>query len=251
MSATTRAARPAHRDDSGFTLVEMMIAMILMLVVVAVSMTVITSSQRAASTSRQLQNLNEEARQAINRMARDLREADTIVTAVNPDGPAYNPNAVTAVRFFGDYNGDGCAPSPTTATAACPIAYSPANPEDITYCYAPSTMQLYVIDNQATGVTPITSTSTSCSGGQPLLAGNVGGLKIEYRSRLYNYDTNPTDGVTTWRELDAAGAPVGNNDGQLDVELAHIDSLVLTLTMRDGGHTQVYRTQVDLRNVSQ
>ena len=74
-------------SDEGFTLVEMMVAMSLMLVVVATSMTAVITSQKATDTSRQVQNLNEEARQAMNRMARDLRESNALVTAVNADGP--------------------------------------------------------------------------------------------------------------------------------------------------------------------
>lgn len=240
-----------RRHDDGFTLVELMVAMSLMLVVITVSLTAVISAQKATATSRQVQNLNEEARQAMNRMARDLRQAKALVTAVNADGPLYNATGITAIRFTGDYNGDGCIPSPAVATTTCTVAYNASNPEDITYCFEPSTKQLYVVDNQASGVTPITTASTSCTGGQPLLAGNVSGLQIAYRSQLYSYDTNPTDGVTSWRELDAAGAPVGDNNGQLGLELAFVDSLSLSLTMSDGGHSQQYRTQVDLRNLSQ
>lgn len=245
-----RRDEPGSRDD-GFTLVELMVAMSLMMVVITVSLTAVITAQKATTTGLQVQNLNEEARQAMNRMARDLRQSTAIVTAVNADGPLYSPTSITAIRFQGDYNGDSCAPSPLTATVSCPLAYSSANPEDITYCFDPGTKQLYVIDNQASGVTPITTTSTSCTGGQPLLAGNVSGLQISYRSALYTYDSSPADGVTTWRELDSAGSPVGNANGRLDVELPYIDSVSLLVTMSDGGHTQQYRTQVDLRNLSQ
>ena len=257
MSAQPRSRRAGAGvgdAEGGFTLVEMMVAMSLMLVVVATSMTVVITSQKVTDTSRQVQNLNEEARQAMNRMARDLREANKLVTAVNTDGPAYAPTAVTALRFQGDYNGDGCTPSPAAATVACPspIPYSAGNPEDVTYCFDPASRQLFVIDNQVSGVTPITATSATCSGGLPLLAGNVSGLQIAYRSQQYSYDTSPTDGVnTTWRELDAAVATFSNNNGLLDTELVEIDSLVLTVDMRDGSHSQQYRTQVDLRNLSQ
>jgi prepilin-type N-terminal cleavage/methylation domain-containing protein len=243
--------RQRPSQDAGFTLVELMVAMALMMVVITTSLTAVITAQKATTTSQQVQNLNEEARQAMNRMARDLRQATVVVTAVNADGPLYNPSGITAIRFQGDYNGDSCAPSPATATADCTVAYSAANPEDITYCFDHSSKQLYVIDNQASGVTPITSTSTSCQGGQPLLAGNVSGLQISYRSALYSYDTSPADGVITWRELDSAGSPVGNGNGRLDVELPYIDSVSLLVTMSDAGHTQQYRTQVDLRNLSQ
>jgi hypothetical protein len=74
---------------------------------------------------------------------------------------------------------------------------------------------------------------------------------VSYRSNIYRDDLNPTDGVTTWTELDESGVPDGNNNGVLDVELPNVDSVVLDLTMRLGGHQQPYRTQVDLRNQSQ
>lgn len=257
MTASVRCLSRCNRQvDGGFTLVELMVAMSLMIVVITVSLTSVIAAQKAETTSRQVQNLNEEARQAMNRMARDLRQAQVLVSVVNPDGPLYGTSGITALRFQGDYNGDGCAPSPVVATAACPVAYSAGNPEDLTYCFeavgqdGKMDKQLYVIDNQASGVTPITSTSTSCTGGQPLLAGNVSRLEIAYRSALYSYDTSPADGVTTWRELDAAGTPAGNGNGRLDVELPFIDSVSLNVTMSDAGHSQQYRTQVDLRNLS-
>jgi hypothetical protein len=205
-------------------------------------------------TSSQMTNLNEEARQAINRMARDIRQANSIVTAVNPDGTAFSTTGIVAVRLKADFDGDSCIggvaiPSVTPAPTCLP--YNGANPEDITYCYEPASRQLYVIDNQSSPpVTPVSSSSTSCSGGQPLLAGNVSAFKVEYRSNNYRYDLSPTDGVTTWTELDAAGPPVGNHNSLLDSELSSIDSVVLNVTMNIDKHTQVYRTQVDLRNNS-
>jgi prepilin-type N-terminal cleavage/methylation domain-containing protein len=235
-------------DDSGFTLIEFLVAMSVMVVLLTVSLTVVKIATGAVTTTQQQQNLNEEARQAINRMSRDIRQAKTVVTAVNPDGAGFSTTGLVAVRFTSDFDGDGCISG--TGGASC-LAYNPSNPEDITYCFEPSTRQLYVIDNNVTGVVPVTAASTSCSGGQPLLAGDVSGFKLSYRSNVYRDDLNPSDGVTTWTELDEAGVPDGNNNGALDVELANVDSIVLNLTMKVGGHQQLYRTQVDLRNQSQ
>lgn len=236
------------KSDSGFTLVELLVAMSLMIVLITVTMTVVKVTSSAVVTSQQQQNLNEEARQAINRMARDTRQAQQIVTAVNPDGVGFNPAKLVAVRFTSDYDGDGCISG--TGGTGC-LTYNASNPEDVTYCFQPSTKQLYVIDNFAAGVVPVTAASTSCSGGQPLLAGNVASFQVSYRSDVYRDDLNPTDGVTTWSELDEAGAPDGNLNGALDDELANIDSIILDLTMRLGGRQQMYRTQVGLRNQSQ
>jgi prepilin-type N-terminal cleavage/methylation domain-containing protein len=234
------------RQD-GFTLVELLVSMMILVVISTVAMSVVVNSSSAVKTSTQVQGLNEEARLAINRMARDLRQASAIVTAVDPDGPSYTSSGIVAIRLNADFDGDGCLGGVGTGC----LAYSSGNPEDITYCYEFSSKQLYVIDNQAAGVTPVTSSTTSCSGGQPLLAGNVDSFKIEYRSNQYRYDLNPSDGVTTWRELDESAAPIGNQNGQLDsVEMANIDSVVLNVTMKVSGHPQVYRTQVDLRNRS-
>jgi hypothetical protein len=41
---------------------------------------------------------------------------------------------------------------------------------------------------------------------------------------------------------------VGNADGELNVELAAIDSIAIELSMLIEGRRQDYRTQVDLRN---
>lgn len=233
--------------DGGFTLVELLVSMVVVVVLIAVTITGVLTAGGAVKTTTQLQGLNEEARQAVNRMARDIRQAKAVVTAINPDRPSFSSAGIVAVRVTADFDGDGCIGG--TGAPPC-LAYNAANPEDVTYCYEPSSKQLYVIDNQAAGVVPVTAASTSCVGGQPLLAGNVAAFKVEYRSNQYRYDLNPTDGVTTWRELDKAAPPVGNGNGQLDSELPQIDSMVLDVTMGIGGHTQDYRTQVDLRNQS-
>lgn len=242
--------RPAPvQREAGFTLVELLVAATIAIVLVVVSISVVVNSSQIVVTSKQQQDLNEEARQALNRMARDIRQAREIVTAVNPDRPTFNAGALVAVRFRSDFDGDGCIGGVVVAggPATCK-PYTAANPEDVTYCFQPGVNQLFIIDNQAAGVVPVSVTSTTCSGGQPLLAGNVSGFQVEYRSDLYRYDLNPSDGVTTWRELDSAPPPIGNGNGELDVELSNVDAVVITVRMSNGGRTQVYRSQVDLRN---
>lgn len=239
-------------SEHGYTLVELLVAMLVMGVVITVSMAVVVNSQETVTTSKQLQDINEEARQAINRMARDIRQATGVVTAVNPDGPGFNDGALTAVRFEADFDGDGCisgdVPSPAPVPPPTCLAYDAGNPEDITYCFQPGVRELFIIDNKATA-SPITAASTSCTG-QPLLAGNVNGFTVAYRSNQYRHDLNPSDGITTWQELDQALPPVGDGDGVLGVELEEIDSVVLSVRMELDGREQDYRTQVDLRNRS-
>lgn len=244
--AVKRMSERNERRDAGLTLVELLVAMTLMIILASVTLSVVKTSQSALDVTRTSQDLNEEARQAINRMARDIRQARAITMVVNPDGPSFDATKLVAVRFEADFDGDGCING--VGAGSC-LAYDSSNPEDITYCYQPSSSYLYIINNQSS--TPVTASSTACSGGQPLLAGNVSGFSVEYRSNQYRYDLMPSDGVTTWRELDAAGAPVGNNNGALDVELSNVDSVVLNVTMAANGRRQDYKTQVDMRNVSQ
>ena len=243
--------RRLRESDAGYTLVELLVVMSLAVVLVSVTMAAVVNSQQVVVTTKQLLDGNQEARQALNRMARDLRQAERVTTVVNPDG-AYSPTALSAVRFASDFDGDGCIGGvpPTSAPATTCRPYNAGNPEDITYCHQPDVRQLFVIDNQVAGVVPVGAGSTSCAGGRPLLAGNVVTFALAYRSNQYRYDTAPPDGITSWREVDAAQPPAGNGNGVLDLEVADVDGVVLELQVELGGRAQTYRTQVDLRNQS-
>lgn len=218
------ARRVRLDDDSGFTLVEMAVAMVLLGVLSTVLSVTVTGSQKTAETVRQVNNLNEEARLAVNRIARELRQASE-VTAVG------NPDPTRSVTFGVDFNGNGT------------IDASTVDPERLTYTWDGQRILLSAADTTGTTVT------------QPILSGEVSEFRLDYRSSLYQYDCN-SDGVTTWQELDAAacgptGNTVGNGNGALDAaELAHIDSVVLEFSVLDGSRKQDYRTQIDLRNAS-
>ena len=239
------------RDESGFTLVEMLVSMIVLGALGTVFLTTVLGSQTSAKATSSEQDLNEEARLALNRMARELRQANAMAQVRNPDGAAYDSAAITSVTFTADFNGDGCidgvVPSPAPSPAPVCQAYTAANPETLTYCWDPSASvrQLYLIPGTLSG------SSCQVSGALPILAGQVTSFKLSYRSNQYLYDADG-DGITTWTELDQAGPPVGNNDQVLNQpELANVDSVVVALTVSSGGqHAQAYATQVDLRNRS-
>jgi len=245
--------RRDHASDAaaGFTLIEMLVSMLLLSVLGTVFLTTIMGSKSSLTATATSQDLNEEARLALNRMARELRQATAITNVLNPDGASYSSSAITAVTFTADFNGDGCidgvAPSPAPTPAPVCQAYSANNPETLTYCWDPSgtSKQLYLIPGTLSG------TTCQVSGAMPILAGQVTSFTLAYRSNLYLYDANG-DGITTWTELDAAGSPVGNTDGQLDQpEMANLDSIVIDLTVAsNGSFAQSYETQVDLRNLS-
>lgn len=247
ITRTRRRLRHGRRD-AGFTLIEMLVAVVMLGMLGGTLLTILLGVRDSASNSRSEQDLNEEARLALNRMARELRQASAITSVLNPDGASYDANAITAVTFTADFNGDGCIDgiAPSGSSTGC-SAKDANNPETLTYCWDPSAAvrQLYLIPGTLAG------NSCTTDGALPILAGQVSSFKLSYRSNLYLYDAD-NDGITTWSELDAAGPPAGNDDGQLDsAELPEIDTVVIDLTASaDGAHSQSYTTQVDLRNLS-
>jgi prepilin-type N-terminal cleavage/methylation domain-containing protein len=229
------------QGDAGVSLVEMLVAIVLLSVVLGIAVTMLTSAQRSAEGTISEHQAIEEARLGLNRVSRELRQATAIRYALNADGPGRSESAVTMISFEADFDGDGCiAGSPSCA------AVNPADPESLTYCHQPAAGgdagRLYIIPQLV--LTP----TTSCESlGVPILAGRVDRFQLQYRSNEYRYDLSPTDGVTSWQELDAAPAPVGNGNGTLDDELGSVNSLVVDLTL-DAGTGRTYRTHVALRN---
>jgi prepilin-type N-terminal cleavage/methylation domain-containing protein len=249
MTALFRRAR--SEADAGFTLVEMLVAMLVLGTLGTIFMTTVLGAQTSARATVTENDLNEEARLAINRMARELRQASAVTMVKNPDGVAYSSSATTAVTFTADFDGDRCidgvAPTPApTPTPVCSPA-SAANPETLTYCWDPAATvrQLYLIPGALPGQ------DCQVSGALPILAGQVTSFKLSYRSNQYLYDASG-DGITTWSELDDAGPPVGDQDDALTApELGNVDSVVIDLLVAaPTGHAQTYVTQVDLRNLS-
>lgn len=235
-----------RRDDGGFSLVEVLVGAVMVGILATLSITMLSSVQRSTAVTQAEIDGVEEARLALNRMSRELRQAQRIVRVINPDGAAYDPDALTAVVFEADFDDDGCIDGSNAAatTAGC-LPDDPSDPELLSYCHQPASAtnvepQLFVIRGG------LAAGSTTCTGGEPILAEDVARFTIEYRSNVYRYDLAPADGVTTWTELDAAPAPTGNGNGVLDVELAAVTTTTLTLELQNPGLE--LRTQVALRN---
>lgn len=257
MSTITRLAQRARDDHRGFTLVEMLVAVVLSAIVGGVLMTLMLAAQRSATNTTAQNDINAEARDVLNRLSRDLRQATplanagttipAITSAQNPN-PGGTANTVTSVTFNADFNGDGCVAGVTSDKCSPPPSVDANNPETETFCWNPSTQNVYLI---AGTVNAGTCTPSSGSAPQPMLSGKVTAFDLFFYSNNYLYDAN-NDGVTTWQELDQASAPIGDNSGTLTTpELLSINSVLIKVTVADGhGHSQTYQTQTDLRNVS-
>lgn len=213
-----------RQSEEGFTLIELLVTLALFGVLTSVLFSVVLNSAFTTTTMRQSTDLNEESRVVLNRMSRELREAQTIVSVQNPAGSTYNASVTASVTFEVDFDGDGV------------IEPTAADPERITYEYQPSNKRILF---KAGGLD------------YPILAANVEAFKLTYNSKKYECDSN-SDGTITWEELDTAPSPcpgsIGNSNGVLDVELVGINSVIIDLTVLTGSRRQEYRTQIDMRN---
>jgi type II secretory pathway pseudopilin PulG len=207
--------------DSGMSLVEVLVGIGLFGVLGAVLLAVTLSTARVTDDTRELTNVNEESRLAVERLGRELRQANEVVAVHLPA----TSTDTTALTFWTDFNGNGTKD------------LDAADPEVLTYRWDPVSGGLTLTANDPSG-TAIT---------RPLLSANVSAFGIGLRSSQWQYDTDGNG--TTWNELDAAGPPAGNRNGVPDgPELARIDLVDITMTVLDGPHAQTYTTQVDLRN---
>lgn len=222
MSLLANRMRLARGDDRGFSLVELLVSMVVFSALSGAILTFVLSANTAATTTKQTNDINEEARLALNRMTRELRQAKEIRSV------DIATNGAQGMTFWVDFNGDG-----TDSTTA-------GDPEVLEYSYASAQIRL----TADIGGGPVT---------KPILAGNVTYFNLQYLSSKYQYDCDG-DGQTTWQELDNGtcvplSAGVGNGDLNLNgPELTNIDSVVITIKVLSGKRQQTYRSRVDLRN---
>ena len=215
--------REEEPRDAGLTLIEVLVAMGLFGVIATLLLGLALSTSAVTDDTRDRTDVAEEARTAMERLSRELRQASAIDRVVLPSTPGGGPTSFT---FWTDFDGDGHR---TTGAA---------DPEILTYCWSPTTARLRLTDQD------------SCTDAQPVLAAEVQDFVVDLESSEWAYDANG-DGITTWRELDAKGAPVGNGNGIADApELAHIDMVGVTMSVEDGAGSQTYTTRIDLRNRS-
>ena len=216
------AHMPEEPRDRGMTLIEVLVAMGLFGVLSSLLLGMAISTNKVTEDTRARTGVSEEARTAMERVTRELRQSSGLTSvSLPPDGVV----GTTSFTFWTDFDGDGAQDASAT------------DPEVLTYRWSKDTKTLSL--TAVTGGDPET---------RPLLAAKVTGFTVGLQSSRWQYDANH-NGVTTWLEIDQS--PVGDKDGVADPqELQYIDLVTLSMTVQDGQATQTYRTQVDLRNRS-
>ena len=216
--STEEASEPR---DAGMSLVEVLVAMGLFGVLGTLLLGLALSTSKVTDDVRTLANVNEESRIAMERLTRELRQANQITAVRLPT----TPTDTTALTFWTDFDGNGVQD------------LNAADPEVLTYRWNPVTSRLTLTVNDASG------TATT----RPVLAATVSRFTLNLRSSRWQHDADG-NGETTWQELDALAAG-GNGNGMPDgAELDRIDQVGLELTVLDGARAQTYATRVDLRN---
>lgn len=198
--------------EDGFTLVELLVVMTLIGIISVGFYSVLFASQRGADTSQNIANLSQEARLGFNRIVRDTRQAEELVSV-----------APTSFRIRIDFDDSG-------------LPYSVADFEDVTYAYSAATRRITISNVDAGG----TTTETLISGVDSIPGRDV----FSFGSNLLEYDTNG-DGTTDENELNAArnaGASLGVSN------LPYITNVTFAFSVTSGTSTQRFYTQAQVRN---
>ena len=143
---------PRHTAEGGFTLIEVLLAMVLMLVVTSATLAVFNASERLARDNQNLNESQQQVRAATDGLAQRLRNLasptdassaaadrqpleratanDLVFRSVNSEGPASpaNPSNVERYRYCLAAGGDLYVQRQTWSTAAPPIPADPKCP---------------------------------------------------------------------------------------------------------------------------
>ena len=172
--------RRSHAD-AGFTLIEVLLAMSLMLIIMAASLTAFAVMERGASRNQKLNETQQRARTATDRIARDLRNL------ASPSDTGLDQQPLELAQPFDlVYR--------TVSTSGGPTTGNPQNLERVRFCLGADKV-LYRQRQTWTGTMPARPADTACPGtgwGSTTQAATA----ITNGTRpLFHYQGSPTPGV--------------------------------------------------------
>jgi type II secretory pathway pseudopilin PulG len=207
------------------TLIEVLVAMGLFAVLGSILLGVALATSRVADSTQTLADRGEDARMGMERVTRELRQAERISSVNLPI------TATDETRFvlWVDFDGNGC------------IGRYVADPEAVTYVYKPTTKELTV----SAQIKQSDGTLKSVAG----VIARPSTFLLELNSSAWQYDADQ-NGTTTGRELNSSSVGDGNLNVWTTGELAYVDLVRVSEEMADsrGGRTVRYSTDVNLRN---
>ncbi len=213
---------PTRFDESGYTIIEVLVAMIVFSAISIGFYQVMISGVRGSETTRNVAEIAEEARAGFNRIVRDVREADSLDAA-----------SATSFTIWVDYDGDDVRD------------------------YASDEYIRYTFDEAAGTVTLASLDAAGDVQTSAVLMDNVENDEastdiFQYASNRLEYDWNPQDGVTTWQEIDTPPTGynnVGDRDGVLDTsELSYLTNIIIKFNVRVAEEVSEFAGEAQLRN---
>lgn len=214
-------------EERGFTLVETMIAIVLVSILSVGFYSVMRASVRGSNSASDVSQAAEEARLGFNRMIRDTRETTKLVLAEDE-----------RYRIWTDFNGNKVVDDDEY--------------EYLEYAFDPGTgsITLSARSGPAGGDPDALSGLEGLLAGTEVerLAGNVGLVDDEpifqYVSNFLIYDDDPADGETTLEELEDASA-TGELDGDV---LDYVSDVNYGFVVSVGGNERAFYGQAQIRN---
>lgn len=213
-----------RNSESGFTIVEMLVAMFIFSIVSVAMYQVLFTARAGSQRSTDIVRSSEEARLGFNRLVRDTREGSDLKS---PSATAFT------VEIDFDGNGD-IEPTPSDALGSY---------ESIRYTFNQAANGEGTVTATAAGTTEVLMTGVDCV----RKADNSCNPVFSYRSSRLEFDLD-ADGTTTTAELDLP-ANGGNNNGVLDgAELGLVDIVAFSLRVTQGDTTETFYALAQLRN---
>jgi prepilin-type N-terminal cleavage/methylation domain-containing protein len=204
-------------NESGMTLVEILVAIAIFSVVSVGFYSVMLSGVRSSDTTESVVQISEEARLGLNRMVRDTREGDSLESA-----------APTSYNVRVDFDEDGFYDNPNTK----------GDFENLTFEFV-----------AGSGGVPgrITLNGSTLIDGVRAIPGQD--VFTYYSSNLVEDADN--NGIAEWEELDASGSVgVGNGNGVLDSgELPFITNVRYAVRVEAEDRATEFYAEAQLRNL--
>ncbi len=219
-----------RHDESGFTLIELMVGMLLFSILSVGFYQVMVASIRGSDDTHDIARIAQEARLGFNRMVRDTREATRLISASD-----------TSYRIWTDFDADG-------VVDADGYEYLEFSLQDGDIFLTPLSAPVSNTDPPG----PVFSGSEGVLAGEQaeLLIANVsdvGGRDIfSYASNFLQYDTDG-NGETSATEIDSS--PFGDGNGALNgIELDHISDVNYAFRVSVGDRGTDFFGQAQMRS---